>query len=238
MGGRCTSGLGTFSSRWGIVALGIYCVCCPSVAQSQTSVPPLNVISGTVTILNDRDVEVEDLSNVVVFVDGLAERYTGQSDVPIMSHLGRRFTPRVLPLVQGDAVDFLNDDNIYHNVFSLSKANTFDLGIYPQGTSKVVIFDEPGLVRIYCNIHPNMISTIVVLNNTLFDITGPDGTFEIRNVPAGEITLRVWSEFGEEISRRVVVGGGSRLEESFIVRETNRLTDHNNKFGRPYRDKY
>jgi plastocyanin len=231
--------LGAASSLWHpyIVALGIAFICPPLGAQDNGVQHP-NVIRGTVTILDDRGVELEDRSNVVVFVDGLGEQQTGEPAAAVVSQRDRRFRPRVLPLVRGTVVEFPNDDGIFHNVFSVSRVKTFDLGIYPKGESRSVTFDQPGLVKVYCNIHPDMISTVLVLNNPLFDTTDPTGAFEIDHVPNGEVTLRVWSEFSDEITRRVMISGGRSVEESFVIQETRRITEHNNKFGRPYRDKY
>lgn len=239
MTSRSAAGLGAASLSWRfcIVALGIVLISPPLPAQDD-SVQHANVIRGTITILDDRGMELEDRSNVVVFVDGLGEQQTGELSSAVISQRGRRFSPRVLPIVRGSVVEFPNDDGIFHNVFSVSRAKPFDLGIYPEGDSRSITFDQSGLIKVYCNIHPDMISTLLVLNNSLFDTTDPAGAFEINHVPDGEVTVRVWSEFGEEIARRVVVSGGQSAEESFVVQETRRITDHNNKFGRPYRDKY
>lgn len=191
--------------------------------------------------MTDRDGnDIADRSNIVVFVDGLANS-TSHAELPTqprVSHKDRQFSPAVLPLVRGTTVDFFNDDSIFHNVFSLSIPRTFDLGIYPEGTSKLVTFPESGLVKLYCNIHPQMTSTILVLNNDLFASTGPDGRFRIENVPGGKITLRVWSEYSEEQSRDLVVGGGKHHEEMFELQQTKVFVQHRNKFGKRYREKY
>ncbi len=194
-------------------------------------------VSGIVTVVDRNGIELEDRSNIVVFVDGVANSPASISASRAISHKDQRFSPRVLPITAGSAVDFLNDDGIYHNVFSLSKAKTFDLGVYPQGTSKLVEFDQPGLVRIYCNIHPDMISTILVLNNSFFDTTGPDGSYEIDGLPQGNLTLRIWSEFGEELSAPITIGSDVTTQE-FVVKKTKNVSAHNNKFGKPYRKKY
>lgn len=199
------------------------------------------VIKGTVSILQKDGDEIEDHSNVVVFVDGLTQDQINSVNTtkPIMSHKGLRFTPKVLPVVKGENVNFLNDDRVFHNVFSLSKAKTFDLGIYPSGTEKFVQFDRLGLVKVYCNIHPNMISNILVLNNSLFSISDIDGKYEIKNLPAGNYTLRVWYEFGDEILREVNISNGNQLVENFILMKSKKIKKHKNKFGLPYyRQKY
>jgi len=209
-------------------------------ASGQEIIAQLNTASGVVRVFDHNGDELEDRSDVVVFVDGLSDTasYRSASKPPQVSHKDRQFSPSVLPLARGTTVDFFNDDNIFHNVFSLSKSKSFDLGIYPEGTSKLVTFSEPGLVKIHCNIHPKMTSTILVLNNSLFATTGPDGRFEIDGVPDGQATLRVWSEFSDELSRTVFLTGGGRFEESFDVQQTKRFVQHKNKFGKRYREKY
>lgn len=212
----------------------------PHGSQAGAESSSLSTITGTVRVLDRNGNEHTDHSGVVVFVDGLNDSVVAEPspEPPQVSHKGRQFWPKVLPLVRGETVDFYNDDNIYHNVFSLSKPKTFDLGIYPEGTSKLVTFNEPGLVKIYCNIHPKMVSTILVLNNDLFATTGRDGTFRISAVPSGEVTLRVWSEFSQEQHRVLTLGNGEIAEQSFDVRETKRFVQHRDKFGRRYREKY
>jgi len=214
-----------------LLGLGVFYY--PVTAQGD----PTGSVSGAVTVLDRNGLELEDRSNVVIFIDGVTAPPQTPSENPSISHKGQRFTPRVLPVAAGGAVNFLNDDGIYHNVFSLSKAKTFDLGVYPQGTSKFVEFDRPGLVKIYCNIHPDMVSTILVLNNTFFATTGPDGSYEITNVPMGDYTLRMWSELGEERSVPITVSEGSTTQ-AFVLNKTKGVSSHNNKFGKPYRKKY
>ena len=198
------------------------------------------VIRGTVSITDKQGNKLEDHSNVVVFVDGLSaqQKTLVQRSIPKISHKGLQFNPRVLPVARGASVNFLNDDRVFHNVFSLSKAKTFDLGIYPSGSEKFVRFDQPGLVKVYCNIHPNMISNILVLNNLLFSKTNIDGKFEIKNVPAGNFTLRVWYELGDEVNKKVTIQENEHLIENFTVTNTKHVKKHKNKFGMPYRKKY
>ena len=224
-------------SIWIVIVLAVIAV---SGASAQDVIVSSNTVSGVVRVFDRNGDELADRSDVVIFIDGLPDstRYRDLPNPPQVSHKDRQFSPRVLPLVRGTTVDFFNDDNIFHNVFSLSRTKSFDLGIYPEGTSKLVTFSEPGLVKLHCNIHPKMTSTILVLNNGLFAITGMDGKFQIDGVPDGQVTLRVWNEFSEEQSRIVSLSGGGRLEESFDVYETKRFVQHKNKFGKRYREKY
>jgi plastocyanin len=102
------------------------------------------------------------------------------------------FVPRVLPVTVGARVDFPNQDPIYHNVFSVSPPKRFDLGKFGQGKSKSLVFDKPGLVNVYCDIHSNMEAFIVVLPNAWFAQADAEGKFTLPPLPAGTYTVRVW----------------------------------------------
>ncbi len=224
---------------WLSLLLAVPCSIARAVDAEPTSSTSQNSVSGLIRIVDRNGVEKNDHANVVVFLDGAtAEPPPDADELPVISHKGRLFTPRVLPIVRGQKVDFYNDDVIFHNVFSLSKIKPFDLGIYPKGTSKIVQFDQPGLAKIYCNIHPNMISNILVLNNLLFDVTEADGRFNIENVPDGEYLLRVWHEFGEVWETTIRFPLSAPLEETIVVKETRRVQLHRNKFGKHYDTKY
>jgi hypothetical protein len=132
-------------------------------------------------------------------------------------------------------VAFPNDDPIYHNVFSVSGGNRFDLGLYRSGTSKSKKFDETGLVRVYCNIHPQMIGFVVVVDSDLFAVTGADGSFRFEGVPAGLHVVKAWHEEGSEISQPVTVRSAAdapvpiRIDVSGFQPEP-----HKNKYGKDY----
>ncbi len=209
-------------------------------ALSETIASNLNRIHGIVTILDSDGDEIQNRSNVVVFIDGVGDSLPAQEQqiIPKMSHLGRQFSPRVLPVVKHDAVDFFNDDRIFHNVFSLSKTKPFDLGIYPQGASKVVPFNRTGLVRIYCNIHPKMVSNILVLNNRYFAKTDAHGVYAINNLPDGDYVLRAWHELSNSVSQDITVREGQAYTKNFVINITKRVREHKNKFGKNYRKKY
>lgn len=207
-----------------------------SIAHSRS----LNTIDGTITILDFDGNEMTDHSNVVIFIDGITANPTTHSQqiIPKISHQGRKFSPHVLPIGKGDTVDFFNDDRIFHNVFSLSKAKTFDLGIYPHGASKLVTFKQSGLVKLYCNIHPKMVGNILVLNNKWFAKSAEDGYFSIKNIPDGEFTLRLWYEFSKGFSQPISFYGGKNISKNLTLRVTKKPRSHKNKFGKPYRKKY
>ena len=79
-----------------------------------------------------------------------------------------KFIPRVLPVLAGTTVSFPNNDTTWHNVYSKADAKEFDLGLYPAGETRSVTFDKPGIVRILCNVHPNMEAFIVVMEHRYF----------------------------------------------------------------------
>jgi plastocyanin len=104
----------------------------------------------------------------------------------------RRFVPDFVVITAGETVAFPNFDPIFHNVFSLSKAKNFDLGNYAKGDSRSVAFAAPGVVAVYCHLHPNMAASIVVAPNR-FRVQGDrDGKFTLKNVPPGKYTLVAW----------------------------------------------
>lgn len=135
-----------------------------------------------------------DLSHVVAYlvpIDGdIALKPPAKHAV--ISQKGAKFVPDLIVISKGQTVDFPNDDNIDHNVFSFSKGNKFDLGVYPKGTSKSLKFEQEGPVLIFCSIHENMNGVIYVAPNPLFAVADATGTFDIRNVPIGKYKLRTW----------------------------------------------
>lgn len=216
-------------SIWqGLVSLVLVC--------QLTSAAADTTLFGTVRV-EGNDATTTPAVDVVLFLDGIesAKRVPVPS---VISQAGHQFSPRVLPLVRGTTVQFPNDDSIYHNVFSLSKAKSFDLGIYPVGTSKQVTLDRAGLVRVHCNLHPDMVSNVLVLNNGYFAKSDANGRYEIANVPEGKFLLRLWGETVGEVRREVVLAKGVDVEEDFVVKQTRRAGQHKNKFGMPYREKY
>jgi len=128
------------------------------------------------------------------------------------------FVPHVLAIVAGTTVDFPNSDLTYHNVFSLSKAKSFDLGRYAVGKSKAVRFDKPGIVRVFCEIHSHMSAFILVFSHRYFAVTAPDGSYRIDNVPPGTYSVFVWNESLPLDSRRVTLPeSGGEVEQNFSL---------------------
>ena len=209
-------------------------------ADNQEVASSGNSISGNVNVVTMSGEHKQDRSNIVVFVEGVSvpDQVRQPQDIPQIGHKGKRFSPEIVPIVRGNSVDFFNDDNIFHNVFSLSKTKPFDLGIYPQGSSKLVSFDRTGLVKIYCNLHPNMVGNILILNNPYYALTDANGDYSISGVPDGQYRLRAWYEFSGEIEKTIDLTKGSAHSHSFTITETKKRVKHKNKYGKPYTGKY
>jgi plastocyanin len=104
------------------------------------------------------------------------------------------FVPHVLAIRVGTVVDFPNADPFFHNVFSLSKTRPFDLGRYARGHSKAIRFDDPGIVRVFCDIHSHMSAFILVFAHRFFAVTDDQGRYHIDRVPPGTYTVIAWYE--------------------------------------------
>ena len=152
-----------------------------------------------------------------------------------LAQQNKRFVPHVLPVHDGDTVAFPNLDRIYHNVFSLTPGNEFDLGLYHRGTAKAQRFTGNGVVQVYCNIHPQMAANVVIVDGGAVATSGADGRFELRGVPAGAFPLRVWHERGGEDERQVVVRAGATTAVQVVLDASRyRPQPHKNKHGQDY----
>lgn len=136
---------------------------------------------------------------------------------PVLDQKNLEFHPRVLPILTGTTVDFPNRDNLFHNVFSYSQTKEFDLGRYPKNDSRSVTFDQPGVVRVYCDIHSHMSATILVLRNPYFTVPSEEGSYVIQHVPDGKYTLVLWYD-REVVERRTLeLKPGETLEVNFTL---------------------
>jgi len=150
---------------------------------------------------------------------------------------GKMVLPHVLAIPVGSTIEFPNDDPISHNLFSLSSNNPFDLGLYRRGAGKVQKFDNPGLVNVYCNVHPNMSAVIHVMDTPYYGFTDPTGNYAISNVPAGRYRLIAWNEQGGQIESPVEITSSGTVSGNVALMldsRNYRLTQHLNKLGKPY----
>ncbi len=160
-----------------------------------------------------------ELRRVVVFIEGKGPQ-PKKSQISI-DQRKRRFEPEVVVAPVGSTVLFPNSDPVFHNVFSLSKAKSFDLGNYRMGESRQVTFDTPGVVSIHCHLHPNMSAAVVVAPNAWYSLPGADGSFELKSLPPGRYTLVAWHKSAGSFRRTIEVqpgGAPTRLEIEIPVR--------------------
>lgn len=129
----------------------------------------------------------------------------------------RQFLPDVLVIPSGSNVAFPNLDPIFHNVFSLSKPKTFDLGNYPKGQSRIVTFPEPGIVFVNCRLHPNMTAAILVSPNRWNAIADASGGFALHGVPPGIYTIVAWHKTAGFFREKVEVIPDRTAAVQFII---------------------
>lgn len=236
------------TGHWGPIRTGLVLLAVFFEAGLSAAAGPK--IDGTIRILDRAGNPKSDQSGVVVFLDDLEnppEESPAISAKVSIRQAGKQFLPKVLPIVAGTTIDFPNEDTVFHNVFSLSKTKPFDLGIYPQGTSKSVIFEKTGLIKIYCNIHPQMTAYILVLANRHFTMTDENGGFVLADVPLGAATIRAWypkSRENPQYKIRITHEGIHNLDMTIIenlqlqIREETISVQHKNKWGQDYPTKY
>ena len=161
-----------------------------------------------------------DRRRSVVYLETAPRAAFDQRDEPRakLDQRNEAFVPHVLAIVAGTVVDFPNNDETYHNVFSLSSTKPFDLGRYAAGHSQSVKFDRPGIVRVFCDIHSHMSAFILVFAHRHFAVTDDEGRYKLDNVPPGTYTVIAWNESTPTDSRRIVVpDSGGDFEANFVL---------------------
>jgi plastocyanin len=149
----------------------------------------------------------------------------------------KTLVPHVLAIPVGSTVTFPNDDPISHNLFSLSSGNAFDLGLYRKGAGKSQKFETPGIVNVYCNVHPNMSAVIHVMATPYFAFADEKGNFSVPNVPSGKYRLVAWNEQGGQNEVPLEITGSSLPAVISMTLDSRnyRATQHMDKAGKPYK---
>jgi plastocyanin len=171
---------------------------------------------------------------VVYFTPAKKPKVEAADDVvPEMATSRKQFVPRRLVVPVGSRVRFPNQDPILHNAFSVSGGNAFDVGLYGKGPGKEVTFKEPGLVRIFCNVHQSMAGYVLVIDTPFSTAPDPRGAFALAGLPTGAGTLTVWHEQAEPLTQDVTLPLQAPLRLSLAVSKP-RVPRHLNKFGKAY----
>lgn len=155
--------------------------------------------------------------NSVVYVDSIpGKTFPAPTQKPLMDQKGLKFNPSILAVQQGTTVDFQNDDTVQHNVFwpsiSGNKKEGHNLGTWPKGERRSFKFDQPGVVPLLCNVHPEMAGYIIVSPTPYFAETDAGGNFKIDNVPDGKYNLVAWHEGVKPQSKPITVAGSAKAD--------------------------
>jgi plastocyanin len=218
------------ASRYNYLALA-------AIALVGASAParPLAQIAGKVTVAKvSIGSRIDGYSRIVVYLEDASglpaqphQRYE------IVQH-DKRFEPDFLIVPQGAEVAFPNHDDIAHNVFSPVAGGAFDLGIYKRETTRSVKFDKPGVVPIFCNIHPQMIAHVLVMTSSFVVHPRDDGSFSLDGVPPGTYHAVAWFPYGSPERREITIEAGQHAELDFTLRERRSADEHQNKHDQPY----
>jgi plastocyanin len=166
-------------------------------------------IHGTVTAKG-----VRDSSDAVVYIDTIQ----GKTFPPATAHAridqkGLKFLPRVVPVLVGTTVDFLNSDSVLHNVFTPDGcADHFNLGTWPQGQTKSFTFKKVCFAALLCRVHPEMEGFVAAVPTPYFAVTSPNGSYEIKDVPDGTYTVKVWHPTLKGAAKSVTVKGATEAD--------------------------
>lgn len=190
-------------------------------------------VRGRAEVIEKGGKRATDLANAVVWVEGPKVKPRPSSATITMKD--KAFVPRVAVVPVGGTVEFPNQDPVFHNAFSVSGENRFDLDLYKKPKSGAWAFRHPGLVRVYCNIHPQMSAYVLVRDNPFWARPSADGRFEIPDVPAGAWVVKAWHERAGEASQAVTVPEGGTLDVALALDASKwRRARHKNKFGENY----
>jgi len=189
------------------------------------------VVRGVVEVKRPADVPA---GAVLVYVVGFTE--PAPKPPVVVKQVGKKFIPDLIVATAGGVVSFPNGDPFLHNVFSPTSERAFDVGSYKQGETRTRTFPRPSVIDIFCNIHPEMSATLVVLPNTRHALADGAGAFAIK-VPAGMWTVFAYSRRAvRPVSAKITVTDGGAAEIKLQLDEVPRDFKHRNKYGEEYRD--
>jgi plastocyanin len=173
-------------------------------------------------------------ADAIIYVVGFTE--PPGTEVTQVAQKDKKFVPDLVAITVGEHITFPNNDAFLHNVFSQSNARKFDLGSFRRGDAKDKDFPDPGVVDVYCNIHPEMAATILVLPNRRHTHRKPDGSYLIEGVPAGNWTVFAYTRRATKpaMASVTVVSGQDATVNLALQRGTE--PDHVNKYGEKYHD--
>jgi plastocyanin len=168
-------------------------------------------------------VNYSELHDFIVYIEGPlvtnvdASKLTATVETHRITQKGALFSPHVLPVLVGTTVEWPNNDDIYHNVFSMSDTKPFDLGLYMHPEVKKITFDKPGRVDVFCSIHSRMNCIVLVLQNPWYAAADAGGRYRIPNVPAGKYILKAWHERVPAETKEITVPADGEVRVDFTL---------------------
>ena len=192
-------------------------------------------IAGQVTILNRDGQPLSRFDHAVVYIEGIET--PPPPEPAVMDQKSKEFVPRLLPVVKGQEIRFLNSDKVQHNVFSPHEEEPFDLGLSPSGEFKSIKLNSLRRHKVYCNLHKSMVADIIALPNRYFGLTDEAGRYRIQGLPEGDYVLRAWHIFGGAEQKPVRVGTPA-VTVDFTLRSaqsTQDILEHADKSGQTYK---
>lgn len=215
-----------------ILSLGLTCLAAVSLMGATGR---SHSLEGNVRLVERGDDETsKEYRSALVWFEPAARVPVEVPDEPIdMVTVRKEFQPKVMPVPVGATVRFPNQDPILHNVFSVSGANRFDLGLYRGGDAKATTLEHTGVVRVFCNVHHSMVAYLAVLDTPFYTRVGRQGHFRLDGVPAGPGRLTVWHDRAEPETFDVTLPLTSPLRLDLQLTK-EQIPRHRNKFGKPY----
>jgi plastocyanin len=176
-----------------------------SVAAAETG-----TVRGTVLVRGQRS-----SANAVISVEAPGLKPTPARQPVKIDQKGFRFIPHITVIVPGTTVRFLNNDPEPHNVYS--PEGRYNLGTWPTGETRDHTFEKPGIYTQLCNIHPDMLAYVVVLETPYFAVTDAAGSFAVEGIPPGKYVLWAWHEKKDGLEREITVEAGQTLELDLVI---------------------
>lgn len=164
------------------------------------------------------------LPNTVIYLDSVKGDFKPPEEPALIDQRGMKFHPHVLPVLAGTKVEFLNSDEVAHNVFSPdASADKMNLGTWPKGEKRTFTFEgnceKTCDAVLLCNVHPEMEAFVVIMQNPYYALVDDSGLFSIENVPAGEYTLKVWNPKRGAPDLTVAVTDSGQTEVTFTLKK-------------------
>lgn len=194
------------------------------------------VLNGKVMFLTRRG-QQPVANETLVWLDAAGRSPKRPGSTFTITTRSKAFLPHVIAVPAGSTIRFPNEDPISHNLFSLTPGNSFDLGLYRRGPGKAQKFDTPGVVNIYCNVHPNMSAVVHVMATPWYGFADAQGNYSF-DVPPGRYRVSAWNEQAGSASSEIEIGEEGKVIGPTLLTidgRSFRAAQHTNKHGKPYR---